>query len=309
MSVDEPADVRERWIRQPVLSEEDGWQVRDVLLRSLRLSRLMIKRLAQSGGVLLDGDRPFLSARVREGQWLAVRLSPVEGSGLRPVPMPLRVVLDDPDILVLDKPAGQLVHPSRPSHVTTLAHGVLALYTARGQAALPHPVHRLDRDTTGLVLFATHSIAHQRLDRQIRARAMRRTYLAVASGAVEGNGGRIDAPIGRSPADAHLRTSAVSGADAATRFRVLERLRDATLVEIELETGRTHQIRVHFAHTGHPLIGDVPYGGPSHPAIARQALHAARLEFTHPMTGRPVDCRAGMPDDMLELVTRLRTGS
>ena len=303
-----PGDATHRWIDHTVLPEEDEWQVREILLRSLRLSRQMIKRLTQSEGVQLDGMTPYLSSRVRAGQRLTIRLSPGAGSGLRPVPMPLEIVLEDADLLVVNKPARMLVHPSRPSHVRTLAHGVLAHFADTGVSALPHPVHRLDRDTTGLVLFAKHSVAHQRLDRQMRGRLIKRTYLAVVAGLLKPREGRIVAAIGRSEHDAHLRTSLKSGAPAATRFRVVEQLRGMSIVEIELETGRTHQIRVHFADAGHPLIGDISYGGPKHPAIERQALHARRLSFQHPMSGLPVACEAMLPDDLRALLERA-TGS
>jgi 23S rRNA pseudouridine1911/1915/1917 synthase len=299
----------ERWVGHGVLPEEDGRQVRDVLRRAFRLSLQLTKRLVRSGGVRLDGVTPFLTNRVRAGQWLAIRLSAAGESSLRPVPMDLSIVLDDPDLLVIDKPAGMLVHPTRPSHVRTLAHGVLALYRERGIAALPHPVHRLDRDTTGLVLFATHPLAHQRLDRQLRARGIVRRYLAVVQGRVEAEQGRIESPIGRRADDAHLRTLDPTGATAATRFTVLERFAAATLLEVELETGRTHQIRVHLSGAGHPLIGDVAYGGVGHPAIGRQALHAGKLSLTHPMTGGRVECEAGLPADFRELLRALRQGS
>src|SRR5690606_24975754 len=144
---------------------------------------------------------------------------------------------------------------------------------------------------------ATHSIDHQRLDRQLRARGIVRRYLAVVQGVATADEGRIEAPIAPRPDEGHLRTSGRAGAPAATRFRVLARFDGATLIEVELETGRTHQIRVHLAEAGHPLVGDVAYGGPEHPAIGRQALHAASLAFAHPMTGEAVRCHAPLPPD------------
>lgn len=299
-------EAGQRWIGHRVLPEEDGRQVREILQGAFRLSRQMIKRLAQSEGVLLDGERPFLSSRVRGSQNLMIRLSPTGESRLRPVPMDLDIVLDDPDVLIIDKPAGILVHPTRRSHVRTLAHGVVALYRERRIAALVHPVHRLDRDTSGLVLFATHSIAHQRLDRQMRARRIVRRYLAVVQGVLSSDTGRFEAAVARRKDEVHLRMADPSGAYAATRFRVLERFQSASMIEVELETGRTHQIRVHLAEAGHPLVGDIPYGGPEHPAIGRQALHAASLSFTHPMTGSDVVCHAPLPLDFSELLGALR---
>lgn len=297
----------EHWLEHRVDAAEDGWQVREVLLRVHRLSRAMIRRLAQSRGVRLNGEVPFLSSPVRAGDRLRFRLSGTESGGLRPVPMELDVVWEDRHVLVVAKPPGILVHPTRRSHVRTLAHGVLAHLRQRGEAARPHPVHRLDRDTSGLVLFAKHSVAHQRLDRQLRARSLRRSYLAVVQGTLAVESGEVDAPISRNPDDPHLRSSAVrEGASAQTAFRVRERFAAATLVEVELETGRTHQIRVHMAHLGHPLVGDTAYGGAVHAGLDRQALHAWRLRFEHPFSAESVLCEAALPADMARLLSQLR---
>ncbi len=304
-----PAPSVERWLEHVVEAHEEGRTVREVLLRSLRLSRQMIRRLAQSGGIRLNGASPFLSTGVREGDRLAVRLSAATPSRLRPVTMPLSIMLEDPDLLVVDKPPGLLVHPTRRSHVHTLAHGVLAHLGSGGIQAHSHPVHRLDRDTSGLVLFAKHSVAHQRLDRQLRAGSLRRSYLAVAQGTFAAESGAVDAPISRSPEDPYLRTAAGgNGAEARTAFRVVARLAGATVLEVELETGRTHQIRVHLAHLGHPLWGDEAYGGATHPLCARTALHSWRLSFLHPFSGEPVRCEAPLPADMEELTRSLGTG-
>lgn len=291
-----------RWLWHTIRPEEDGWQVREVLQRTLRFSRQMIKRVAQTDGLRLDGERPFLSNRVAAGKPLAIRLSPTTTSGLRAVPMPLDIVQEDADLLVIDKPAGLLVHPSRRSHVRTLAHGVLAHFEATGISAHPHPVHRLDRDTTGLVLFAKHPLAHQRLTGQMRAGTLRRVYLAVVAGDVQPAEGTIVAGIDRSERDPHLRMTSEAGSEAVTRYRVLELSGGVSVVQVELVTGRTHQIRVHFAELGHPLVGDAAYGGPGHPAIQRQALHAWRLSFVHPITGEAEECAAGVPADLRELL-------
>ena len=301
------AAAAERWLTHPVQEVEAGRQVRDVLLRTLRLSRQMVRRLAVGGGIRLNGASPFLSSPVRPGDLLEVRLDAVRRSGLRPVAMELEVVVEDGDVLVVNKPAGLLVHPTRRSHVRTLAHGVLAHLLREGATPSIHPVHRLDRDTSGLVLFAKHPVAHQRLDRQLRSRTLKRGYLAVVQGSVADDEGEIDAPLRRHADDAHLREISPEGGSAArTRFRVVERLGSATLVEVELETGRTHQIRVHMAHAGHPLVGDAAYGGAVGPAFSRQALHAWRLGLSHPLTGTPIRCEVALPADMDLLVRELR---
>lgn len=306
---DAPHASRERWLECVVLPADGGREVREILLRTLRLSRQMLKRLAVSGGIRLNGASPFLSTRVQTGDVVAVRLSAVSPSGLRPVPMDLDIVLEDSDVLVINKPPGLLVHPTRPSHVRTLAHGVLAYYQRQGTPDLIHPVHRLDRDTSGLVLFARHSLAHQRLDRQLQSRTLKRSYLAVVHGVVRAGEGELDVPIERQAGDPHLRAVATSaGASARTRFRVIDRFPEGTLLDVQLETGRTHQIRVHMAHLGHPLIGDTAYGGALHPACPRQALHAWRLSFSHPISRLPVQCEAPLPPDMVGLLRELKQG-
>jgi RluA family pseudouridine synthase len=159
-------------------------------------------------------------------------------------------------------------------------------------------VHRLDRDTSGLLLVAKSAYAHQILDRQIRERIMTREYLALVSGEVEAEEGWVDAPIGRHPNDPSLRTVKPGGEPARTHFRMVERYAGATLVELELETGRTHQIRVHMSHLGHPLLGDLRYGGPAVAGLKRQALHAGRLAFIHPTSGERVQLEVPLPDDI-----------
>lgn len=303
----EPA--AERWVEHTIAPAEDGRMVRELLIRPLGLSNAMIRRLVQTEGVRLDGAHPFLSTRVAAGQRLAVRLSSPETGMLRPIPLELDVVYEDADVLVVNKPPGLLVHPTRLSHVHTLAHGITYRFRQQAVQARVHPVHRLDRNTSGLVLIAKHSPAHRQLARQLISRELERTYVALVHGTVADLAGTVDAPIGRHAEDAHLRTVRGDGAVARTHFRVVERYATATRVELELETGRTHQIRVHMAHLGHPLLGDAPYGGEATPLLQRQALHAHRLRFTHPLTRQPIVCEAPIPADLERLIQTLRRQS
>jgi RluA family pseudouridine synthase len=275
--------------------------VREILTGPLRVSGRMVRRLARSGGFRLDGRKTHLARRVRAGEVVAARLAAPEEPTLPPVEMELRVVHEDADVLVVDKPPFLLVHPVAPHHRETLAHGVTHHFLRQGLRARVRPVHRLDRDTSGLVLIAKTAFAHQLLDRQLRDREMRRLYLAFAAGAVEGESGTVDAPIGRDPRRPALRAVIPDGEPALTRWSVVERLPGATLLQLELDTGRTHQIRVHLAHLGHPLLGDAQYGGPSVPGLRRQALHAWRLSFRQPTTGERIDCEAPLPADLERL--------
>ena len=240
---------------------------------------------------------------------MELAVPPAAPSELRPEAIPLEIVLEDADLLVVNKPAGLTVHPA-PGHPSgTLVNALLSAVpdlAGIGGTVRPGIVHRLDKDTSGLLVVAKSDEAHRALAAQFKAHTAQRTYLAVVRGRMPRDEGTITAALGRHPA--HRKRFAVvpRGRAAVTHYAVLERFRAATLVACRLETGRTHQIRVHLAHSGHPLVGDPVYGRARAPEIARQALHAARLEFMHPRTGRRVTCTAPLPEDMARLLARLR---
>jgi RluA family pseudouridine synthase len=287
-----------RWIEHSVTEDEAGRTVQEILTGSLLVSRRMIQRLTRSAGIRLDRRPTHLGRKVRAGEVVAARVAMEEASTLEPVEMPLEIVYEDADVLAVNKAPFLLVHPVSPQHRATLAHGVTHHFLQQGLHARVRPVHRLDRDTSGLLLVAKSAYAHQILDRQIRERIMTREYLALVSGEVEAEEGWVDAPIGRHPNDPSLRTVKPGGEPARTHFRMVERYASATLVELELETGRTHQIRVHMSHLGHPLLGDLRYGGPAVAGLKRQALHAGRLAFIHPTSGERVQLEVPLPDDI-----------
>jgi 23S rRNA pseudouridine1911/1915/1917 synthase len=295
-----------RWVEHAVTAEEAGASVSDVLTGALGVSRRMIQRLTRSQGIRLNRRPTFLARKVREGDVVAARLAGTEEERLPPVEMHLEVVHEDADLLVVGKPPFLLVHPTSPEQDRTLAHGVAFHYRARGLAAKVRPVHRIDRDTSGLVLFAKTQHAHHQLDRQLREGTLRREYLALVHGSVERDEGEIDAPIGRHGRHPHLRAVDPAGERALTRYRVEERYPEATLLRLVLDTGRTHQIRVHLAHAGHPVIGDRQYGGRVVGGLARQALHAARLAFRHPTSGEEMGFELELPEDLARLRDHLR---
>ena len=294
-----------RWAEHEVTTDEAGRTVQEILVDSLRISRRMIQRLTRSDGIRLDRHAPHLQRKVRAGEVVSARIGAAEESTLEPVEMPLEVVFEDADLLVVNKAPFLLVHPVAPHHRATLAHGVTHHFLAQGLHARVRPVHRLDRDTSGLLLIAKSAYVHQILDRQLRERTIQREYLALVGGEVQPEEGVVDAPIGRTPRDPSLRAVMPRGEAARTRFRVVERYAGATLVELELETGRTHQIRVHMAHLGYPLLGDVQYGGVTMTGLHRQALHAGRLAFVHPISGEPVDLEVPLPDDLARVRAEL----
>jgi RluA family pseudouridine synthase len=294
------------WVEHTVAADEAGRSVGAVLGGPLGFSRDEVLRLTRLRAIRLNGRRTTPSARVRAGDVVSAATDPEGAPSVTPSPLELCVVHEDDDLLVVDKPAGMLVHPVLRGQTGTLANGVAHRDLLRGIRARVHPVHRLDRDTSGLVLFARTPLAHRRLDSQLRSHALRREYLAFVCGRVPDDEGIVDAPIGRDPAASARRAVRADGAPARTRFRVLERFADATLLRLELETGRTHQVRVHLRHLGHPILGDPVYGPAGPQPIGRQALHAASLSLTHPSTGAPAVFHSPLPPDMAELLERLR---
>ncbi|HSU12754.1 RluA family pseudouridine synthase [Longimicrobium sp.] len=300
--------MTQRWLEHTVADDEAGRTVQEVLTGPMQVSRRMIQKLTRAHGILLNRKPAFLARKVRAGDLIAARVGVDEYTALQPVDMPLAIVHEDEDVLVIDKSPFVLVHPTSPGQTETLSHGIVHHFERSGVKAKVRPVHRIDRDTSGLVLFAKSAVAHARLDAQLREGGIGRVYQALVDGVVADDAGEIDAAIGRDPRQPNLRTIRPGGEPARTRFRVLERLARATLLELELDTGRTHQIRVHMAHAGHPVLGDRQYGRAGLSLIKRQALHASRLSFTHPATGEHATFDAPLPPDIAAVIERLRAG-
>ena len=273
------------------------------------LTRSQIKRLIQDGQVLVNDMPCRPSQQVRAGDRVSLVVPPPRPVAIEPEDIPLSVVYQDAHLLVVDKPAGLTVHPA-PGHPSgTLVNALLAVVPdlkGIGGELRPGIVHRLDKETSGLMVVAKTHQAHLELSRQIKERQVEKGYLALASGVVTPNEGVIDAPIGRNPRHRKKMAVVAGGRAARTRYKVLRSSDRYSFVEVMLETGRTHQIRVHFASLGRPLVGDRVYGNRS-PLIKRQFLHAHLLGFTHPETGEwrqftsslPADLRAVL--DMIEL--------
>jgi len=262
-----------------------------------------------STGVLVDGRTRVKSYRLTGGEELEFEPPEQAAAVLAPEEMDLRIAYEDEHLVVVDKPAGLVVHPA-PGHSTgTLVHGLLAHDVAGGDEDRPGIVHRLDRDTSGLLVVARSDEAYARLQQLVRDRALERRYLALVVGRPRSRSGRIEAPIGRDRRDA-MRHSLDTDTprEAVTHFAVVELFPRHSLLDVSLETGRTHQIRVHLAAIDLPVAGDPVYGRPHELGLERQFLHAARLAFEHPFTGERVDVASPLPED-LQTAARMAAAS
>ena len=287
------------------------------------ISRSRIQGWIEEGRVTLDGRPARPSTRLDPGQRVRVFIPPPEEVRILPEPIPLDILYEDEHLLVINKPAGMVVHPA-PGHTSgTLVNALLARFPAWAEldwweseedeeeagADYPRPgiVHRLDKDTSGLLIVAKSAGARSALQAQFQARQVEKVYLALVHGVLPAPAGLIDAPIGRDPRQRKRMAVVAEGRPAVTAYRVLEPLGEYALLEVMPKTGRTHQIRVHLAFIGHPVVGDEVYGRRrSRLACPRQFLHAARLSFRHPVTGRPMEFSAPLPPDLQTVLEEAR---
>jgi len=263
-------------------------------------SRAAAERLLADGSVIVDGEPRPKSHRLEGGEEVVFAPPAPRESWLEPEEVPLRIAWEDEHLLVVDKPAGIVVHPSAGHRGGTLVHGLLAHAIAGGaEPDRPGIVHRLDRDTSGLLVVARSDAVHRRLQETLRRREITREYRALVRGRPPSRRGRIEAAIGRDRHDAtRISLDTDTAREAVTEFEVEELLREHALLRVRLQTGRTHQIRVHLAAVDLPVSGDPTYGVPGDLTLERQFLHAARLAFDHPVTGERIDVESPLPDDL-----------
>jgi 23S rRNA pseudouridine1911/1915/1917 synthase len=286
------------------------------------LSRARLQAVIVAGGVLVDGRVARPSLRLRAGQSIAVRLPAPQAAVPIAEDIPIAVVHEDRHLLVVDKPAGLVVHPGAGRATGTLVNALLHRVrdlSGIGGVLRPGIVHRLDRGTSGLLVVAKDDASHLALSRQFSGRTVEKEYLAVVLGVPRAKEGTIDVPIGRDPVHRQrMSVRAPRGRTARSTYRLVEAFDDAALLRVRIATGRTHQIRVHLAALGHPVAGDPTYGGKRRPAsgqpetrvaleaLTRPALHAARLAFTHPATGERLTFESPLPPDLESLLIALR---
>ena len=276
------------------------------------LTRSAAARLLEEGRIRLNGKPLGKNYRLQGGEVLTVDLPAPEPAEALPQDIPLDIVYEDGDIIVINKPVGLVVHPA-PGHpdgtlVNALLHHCAGSLSGVGGALRPGIVHRIDRDTSGLMVAAKNDFAHLSLSAQLQDHSLRRTYEAVVVGNLREDRGTVDAPIGRCPTDRKkMAVTEKNSRSAVTHYEVLRRYRGYTYIRCFLETGRTHQIRVHMAYIGHPLLGDVVYGSKKPwPGLAGQCLHARQLSFIHPRTGERVTLECPLPDWFEAVLTKLR---
>jgi 23S rRNA pseudouridine1911/1915/1917 synthase len=281
-------------------------------------SRSRLSAWIRDGEVLVNGKAARPRHPVFGGENVVVHARPVVDDGVMPERMPIKVLYRDSHVFVIDKPPGLVVHPGAGNRSRTLQNGLLALDPKLAQVPRAGIVHRIDKDTSGLLVVARSLEAHAALVAALGEHAVVREYVALCVGAMTG-GGTVNKPIGRHRTDRLRMAVRADGREAITHYRLVERFAHHSLLRVILETGRTHQIRVHLAHAGHPLVGDPLYGGrrqltsgmsPAQRAalqsFGRQALHAAKLEFEHPVTGKHVSVESPLPRDLTALLATLR---
>jgi len=277
------------------------------------LTRSAAARLIEEGRVLVDGRRLVKSHRLTGGETVAVELPDPEPTEVCPQDIPLDVVYEDDDVIVVNKPKGLVVHPA-PGHpdgtlVNALLHHCGSSLSGIGGVLRPGIVHRIDRDTSGLIIAAKNDFAHQKLAAQLQDHTLARTYECIVAGNLKEGSGTVDAPIGRCPADRKKQAVVPDGRRAVTHWEVVARYPGFTHVRCRLETGRTHQIRVHMAYLGHPILGDTVYGAKKPvPGLQGQCLHAVGLRFIHPRTGKTVELSCPLPEEFCRQLHRLGTG-
>ena len=282
------------------------------------LSRSNIQKLIDSGDILVNNSIKKMSYKVQEGDVIHINVPEAREANIKPENIPIDIIYQDNDIIVVNKPKGLVVHPADGNPDGTLVNAIMAIckdgLSGIGGELRPGIVHRLDKDTSGLLIVAKNDKAHRLMSEQIKNREVRKIYIALVKGVVSENEATIDMPIGRSTKDRKKMAVRKDGKEAVTHFKVLKRYPNYTLLEVKIDTGRTHQIRVHMAEIGHPVVGDMVYSsGKNEFGVEGQMLHAKSLDFKHPITGKQMHLEAPLPKyfedvlDKLSSIEEIRT--
>ena len=282
------------------------------------MTRSQIQILNRSGAIRVDGRQDKAGYRLRGGETIEVDLEILRPTPLKPEQIPLQILFEDQDLAVIEKPAGLVVHPGSGTKAKTIVHGLLFHFQSLSNAggiSRPGIVHRLDKNTSGLLIIAKNNVAHARLSRAFQDRQIQKTYLALVHGKFARNSGTIELPVGRHPRiRTKMATGIPRGRSAYTEYQVLEQFRGFSLLEVHIKTGRTHQIRVHLAAIGRPVVGDSVYGERSYKeftkrfgVLNRYFLHASGLRFTHPTTGVIMEYHSPLPEELQNLLKSIKS--
>lgn len=280
--------------------QENDRTVKGILVENLKFSRRLSKKLELSGMIFLNEKVTKLNKSVFKGDVLSVEFK-AEEDEYNAVNIPIEIIYEDADMLIVNKPPYIVVHPTKSHQDNTIANGVAYYFKENGIKKKVRFVNRLDMNTSGIVIIAKNPYIHNELSNQMKSNMVEKYYYAIVEGLLKDDKGTISEPIGRLNAEDIIRIVNPAGKECITHYEVEKRLKDKTLVKLKLETGRTHQIRVHMKHIGHPVLGDTLYGSESK-EIGRQALHCYEMIFVHPMTGEKMVIKLELPEDMSRLI-------
>lgn len=299
-------------MKNVIVNENDKGKRLDIYIAENfnELSRTMIKKLIESNNILVNDKSEKVSYKVQANDNISIDVPEAKETKLKAQVIPLDIIYEDSDIIVVNKPKGMVVHPANGNPDGTLVNAILSIcknsLSGIGGELRPGIVHRLDKDTSGLIIVAKNDKAHINMSEQIKERNVKKTYIALVRGNVPEEEATINMPIGRSTKDRKKMAVTKNGKQAITHFKVLKRYSKYTLLEIKIETGRTHQIRVHMAEIGYPVVGDAVYSnGKNEFGIEGQMLHAYKLEFMHPITNKHMELTAPLPQYFEEILKKL----
>ncbi len=300
-------------MKEYIVSQEEKGKRLDTYIPSVDtdITRTSAQRLIEDGNILVNGKNAKVSYKIQENDKISVEIPKPKQIELKAQDIPIEIIYEDSDIIVVNKPKGMVVHPANGNPDGTLVNAIMAIckdsLSGIGGEIRPGIVHRIDKDTSGLLIVAKNDNAHVKMSEQIKNHEVKKTYIALVRGVFKENEATIDMPIGRSTSDRKKMAVNKNGKDAITHIKVLKRFDKYTLLQVNIETGRTHQIRVHLSHIGYPIVGDYTYSnGKNEFDVIGQCLHAQKLEFKHPITQKDMCLEAELPQYFKDILDKLK---
>lgn len=300
-------------MKEYIVSQEEKGKRLDAYIPSvdLDITRTSAQRLIEDGNILVNGKNVKVSYKIQENDKISVEIPEPKQIELKAQDIPIEIIYEDSDIIVVNKPKGMVVHPANGNPDGTLVNAIMAIckdsLSGIGGEIRPGIVHRIDKDTSGLLIVAKNDNAHVKMSEQIKNHEVKKTYIALVRGVFKKNEATIDMPIGRSTSDRKKMAVNKNGKNAITHIKVLKRFDKYTLLQVNIETGRTHQIRVHLSHIGYPIVGDYTYSnGKNEFDVIGQCLHAQKLEFKHPITQKDMCLEAELPQYFKDILDKLK---